>query len=143
MKGRPINNMKIINIIKIAFKNIKSNKLRSGLTMLGLIIGIASVIVLVGIGTGATTSVTDSVQSLGTDILTLSINSSDTSLKYEDIDELLEISNVEKVAPYKNISATTSRKNTTTSRASILATNDNYLDITNVDLARRKKNIIN
>lgn len=65
--------MKILNIIKMAFKNIKSNKLRSGLTMLGLIIGIASVIVLVGIGSGATTSVTDSVQSLGTDILTLNI----------------------------------------------------------------------
>ncbi len=135
--------MKIINIIKIAFKNIKSNKLRSGLTMLGLIIGIASVIVLVGIGTGATTSVTDSVQSLGTDVVTLSINSTDTSLKYEDIDELLEISNIEQVAPYKNISATISRKNTTTSRGNILATKDNYLEITNVDLARRKKNFTN
>ena len=65
--------MKIINIIKMAFKNIVSNKLRSALTMLGLIIGIASVIILVGIGQGATTSVTDSVQSLGTDILTLNI----------------------------------------------------------------------
>lgn len=135
--------MKIINIIKIAFKNIKSNKLRSGLTMLGLIIGIASVIVLVGIGTGATTSVTDSVQSLGTDILTLNINSNDTSLKYEDVDELLDISNIDQVSPYKNISATISRKNITVSRGSILATNDNYLDITNVDLARRKKNFIN
>lgn len=131
--------MKIINIIKIAFKNIKSNKLRSGLTMLGLIIGIASVIVLVGIGTGATTSVTDSVQSLGTDILTLSINSSDSSLDYEEIDELLEISNVEQIAPYKNISATTSRKGTTASRGNILATNDNYLDITNVDLANGRR----
>lgn len=131
--------MKIINIIKIAFKNIKSNKLRSGLTMLGLIIGIASVIVLVGIGTGATTSVTNSVQSLGTDILTLNINSSDTSLKYEDIDELLDISNVEEVSPYKNISASISRKNTTVSRGSIVATNDNYLDITNVDLARGRR----
>ena len=39
--------VKLLNIIKIAFKNIKSNKLRSALTMLGLIIGIASVIVLV------------------------------------------------------------------------------------------------
>jgi len=39
--------MKLISIIKVAFKNIISNKLRSMLTMLGLIIGIASVIVLV------------------------------------------------------------------------------------------------
>ena len=42
--------MKIFQIIKVAIKNIVSNKLRSILTMLGLMIGIASVIVLVGIG---------------------------------------------------------------------------------------------
>ncbi len=131
--------MKILNIIKMAFKNIKSNKLRSGLTMLGLIIGIASVIVLVGIGTGATSSVTDSVKSLGTDILTLTISSSDVTYEYEQVDELLEIANVEKVAPYKSISATASRGTTTSSRASILATNDNYLEITNTDLAKGRR----
>lgn len=131
--------MKIFNIIKMAFKNIKSNKLRSGLTMLGLIIGIASVIVLVGIGTGATTSVTDSVQSLGTDILTLDISSTDTSLEYEQVDELLNISNIEQVAPYKSISATASRGTITSSRATIMATNDNYLEITNVDLSRGRR----
>lgn len=131
--------MKILNIIKMAFKNIKSNKLRSGLTMLGLIIGIASVIVLVGIGTGATSSVTDSVKSLGTDILTLTISSSDVTYEYEQVEELLEITNVEMVAPYKSISATASRGTTTSSRASILATNDNYLEITNTDLAKGRR----
>lgn len=131
--------MKILNIVKMAFKNIRSNKLRSGLTMLGLIIGIASVIVLVGIGNGATTSVTDSVQSLGTDILTLNISSTDTSLEYEQVDELLDLQNIEEVAPYKNLSVTASRGETTSSRASIIATNDNYLDITNVDLAKGRR----
>lgn len=131
--------MKILNIIKMALKNIKSNKLRSSLTMLGLIIGIASVIVLVGIGTGATNSVTDSVQSLGTDILTVNINSDDNSLKYSQVDELMEISNVDEVAPYKNISVTASRGNTTSSRANIIATNDNYLGITNTDLAKGRR----
>ena len=56
--------MKFLAILKVALKNIRSNKLRSALTMLGLIIGIASVIVLVGIGNGATTDVTNRVQSL-------------------------------------------------------------------------------
>lgn len=128
--------MKILNIIKMAFKNIKSNKLRSALTMLGLIIGIASVIVLVGIGTGATDSVTDSVQNLGTDILTVNINSTDTSLEYEDTDEILEISNVEKVVPYKNISASVKRGESSSSSASVIASKDNYLEITNSDLER-------
>ena len=49
--------MKIVQIIKVAIKNIVSNKLRSILTMLGLMIGIASVIVLVGIGKGSSSSV--------------------------------------------------------------------------------------
>lgn len=131
--------MKIFNIIKMALKNIKSNKLRSSLTMLGLIIGIASVIVLVGIGTGATTTVTDSVQSLGTDILTVNINSEDSSLEYSQMEEIVALDNVQDVAPYKNISATASRGDTTSSRANILATNDNYLDITNTDLAEGRR----
>lgn len=131
--------LKILNIIKMSFKNIKSNKLRSALTMLGLIIGIASVIVLVGIGSGATSSVQSSVQSLGTDVLTVSINSSDVSLEYEQIDEVLELYNVSSVAPYKIISATASRGETTSSRASIIATNNNYLETMNVDLAKGRR----
>ena len=56
--------MKLYNILKLAIKSIMSNKLRSSLTMLGLVIGIASVIVLVGIGNGASTQVKSQVQSL-------------------------------------------------------------------------------
>lgn len=55
---------KFVNILKGALKNIRNNKLRSSLTMLGLIIGIASVIILVGIGNGTSNSVTSQVQSL-------------------------------------------------------------------------------
>ncbi len=128
--------MKIVQIIKVAIKNIVSNKLRSILTMLGLMIGIASVIVLVGIGKGSSSSVKNQVQSLGTDILTASITTSDYSLAYEDMDEILNLENIEKVAPYKNISATVSRGTTTSSKASIIATNDSYLGITNVSLSQ-------
>lgn len=131
--------VKLLNIIKIAFKNIKSNKLRSALTMLGLIIGIASVIVLVGIGSGATSNIEDSVKSLGTDILTVSINSSDASFEYESLDELKELSNIKEIAPYKNISASVNRGTTTSSKATILATNSNYLEISNLDLAKGRE----
>lgn len=78
-----------ISIFKEALKNIISNKLRSCLTMLGLIIGIMSVILLVGIGTGATTNVTSAVKSLGTGTLTVSIDSeSNIALEYEQVDEI-------------------------------------------------------
>lgn len=127
--------MNIAGILKVAFKNIKNNKLRSVLTMLGLIIGIASVIVLVGIGSGATDDVTNQVQSLGTDILTVNITSEDSSIEYEKIDEILDLDNISKVAPYKNVSSTVSRGSTTASKSTILATNDSYLEVTNTALA--------
>ena len=126
---------KTINIFKEALKNIVSNKLRSSLTMLGLIIGIMSVILLVGIGTGATTNVTSSVKSLGTGTLTVSINSeSDTTLEYEQIDDFKKISNIESVAPYKNVSGTVSKGTTTSRGASILATIPEYINVMNLKI---------
>ncbi len=133
---------KFFSILKVSLKNIKSNKLRSGLTMLGLIIGIASVIILVGIGNGASSSVTSQVQSLGTDILTVNIASSDTSLEYEQVEEILKLDNVSSIAPYKTISGTVSRKDTTSNRASIIATNNSYLEVTNTTISKRKNDII-
>ena len=124
------------SIIKVSIKNIISNKLRSGLTMLGLIIGIISVILLVGIGSGANRDVTSKVKSLGTGTLTVTINSnSDASLEYSQIDEILKISNVDAVAPYKNVSGTVSRGTTTSKRASILATTPQYMSIMNLTIS--------
>lgn len=127
---------KTLSILKVALKNIASNKLRSALTILGLIIGIISVILLVGIGTGATTDVTSSVQSLGTGTLTVTIDSdSDTSLEYEQIDELLKLSNVEMAAPYKTVSGTINYGDTTSRGGSILATTAEYLSIMNLTIS--------
>ena len=59
--------------IKMAFSAILGNKARSFLTMLGVIIGVVSVTVLISIGEGATSSVTDSISSMGTNLLTANI----------------------------------------------------------------------
>lgn len=127
---------KFKNILKGSIKNILSNKLRSLLTMLGLVIGIASVIVLVGIGNGTSKSIVSQVQSLGTDVLTLNIQSSDYSLDYSDIEDLLNIQNVEYAAPYKNISSTVSREGNTSSRASIIATTPDYMETLGLTISR-------
>lgn len=127
--------MKFYSILKSALKSIMNNKLRSSLTMLGLIIGIASVIILVGIGDGATTDVTEQVQSLGIDIITVSISSSDKSFEYNELDEFKKLDNVKNIAPYKSISSTVSRNSASTS-SSIMAVNDNYLNITNTVLQK-------
>ncbi len=126
---------KFLNILKVSIKNISGNKLRTVLTMLGLIIGIASVIILVGIGSGTSSQVTSQVQSLGADILTLNINSSDTSLDYDNIDEIEEIQGINKVAPFKTVSASITRNENSSGRANIIATTDSYIDVMNLTIS--------
>ena len=61
--------MSIWATIKIALKAINANKLRAFLTMLGIIIGVSSVIVLVSIGQGASKAIEDKISALGTNLL--------------------------------------------------------------------------
>jgi putative ABC transport system permease protein len=56
-------------ILRIAWSGITANKLRSGLTILGMTIGVASVIVLIAVGNGSSKAVQSSIQSLGTNVL--------------------------------------------------------------------------
>ena len=65
--------MQLFQTISMVFKAIAGNKVRSFLTMLGVIIGVMSVIVLVAIGQGTTASVTESISSMGTNLLTVNI----------------------------------------------------------------------
>ena len=59
---------------KMALRSISSNKLRAILTMLGIIIGVMALVVLVSLVNGATSSVTDTISSLGSSLLTVTIS---------------------------------------------------------------------
>ncbi len=61
--------MNLVNIIRVAFRALARNKMRSALTMLGVIIGVAAVIAMVSIGQGAQASVAEQIASVGTNIL--------------------------------------------------------------------------
>ena len=63
--------MNILESLRVAIRGLASNKMRTALTMLGIIIGVAVVIIVVAIGQGATKQVTDTVNSLGTNLLTV------------------------------------------------------------------------
>jgi len=58
-------------IVQVAFGSIIANKLRAFLTMLGIVIGVAAVITMVALGTGAQRAVEEQIQALGTDILSV------------------------------------------------------------------------
>jgi putative ABC transport system permease protein len=61
--------MKLGNLFKVAMSALKRNKLRSFLTMLGIIIGVASVITMLAIGQGSKKSIEDQISSMGSNML--------------------------------------------------------------------------
>ncbi len=65
--------MEMIQSWKMACRSISGNKLRAFLTMLGIIIGVMALVILVSITNGATSSVTDKINSLGSNLLTVSV----------------------------------------------------------------------
>jgi putative ABC transport system permease protein len=68
--------MNILESLRVAIRGLFSNKMRTALTMLGMIIGVGVVIIVVAIGQGATQRVTDAVNSMGTNLLFISPGSS-------------------------------------------------------------------
>jgi len=74
---------KLMSSMRIAFRALTMNKLRSALTMLGIVIGVASVIATVAIGSGATQRIQDQIASIGSNIIIVtpgSVNSSGVRL---------------------------------------------------------------
>ena len=65
------NNMRVLNLFKIALKAIGLNKVRALLTMLGVIIGVASVIAMLAIGEGSKESIKTQISSMGSNIVTI------------------------------------------------------------------------
>jgi len=70
--------VKLIDSFVIAIRSLSSNKLRSALTMLGIIIGVGAVISLMSIGRGAQVSITSTFEDVGTNLLTVIPSSGDT-----------------------------------------------------------------
>ncbi len=67
--------MELLEIMKIAIRALARNKLRSALTMLGIIIGVGAVIAMVGIGNGAQKEVQDRIAAMGTNLLNVQAGS--------------------------------------------------------------------
>ncbi len=63
--------LKAIRYLRVAFTSILAHKMRAALTMLGIVIGVAAVLTTVGIGSGAAASITERIESSGTNLLTV------------------------------------------------------------------------
>ena len=91
--------MKTKTLLKVATQSIQKNKLRATLTMLGIIIGVAAVIVMVAVGYGARSRIKDQINNLGTNMIVITPGAQNTSgvsqgaqafanLKLDDIDKI-------------------------------------------------------
>ena len=83
--------MRITESFSLALKNIASSKVRTLLTMLGIIIGVAAVIVIVGLGSGLEHYIADSFSSMGTNTLTVTVQSrgATRTMEVEDMYEIV------------------------------------------------------
>ena len=68
--------MKVFRYLAVSLDSILAHRMRAGLTMLGIIIGIAAVLITVGIGSGAAASITERIESSGTNLLTVNSGAS-------------------------------------------------------------------
>ena len=97
----------ILQSLKMAWEAITSNKMRSFLTMLGIIIGVVALVVLVSLVNGATGAVTSEITALGNDMVTVNVKDDKGSpIRLEDLDEIASLSAVGEAAPSGNMNAT-------------------------------------
>ena len=119
---------------KLALRSIWGNKMRSFLTMLGIIIGVVALIVLVSIANGATSSVTDQISSMGSSYLTVTItDDKGNPLRLKELSDFCEPEEVDEVAPvsWTSVTAKTSYSNGT---MTLTGTTGSYADIQGLEL---------
>ena len=102
--------MRFGDLLRLAFSRLGTGKVRAALTMLGVVIGVASVVALVSVAQGATKGISDRLQSLGTNLLTVNAGStttgftrgsagSATTLTLDDATAISQLDGVQAVEP--------------------------------------------
>ena len=124
----------MIQSLKMAMKSIAGNKTRAFLTMLGIIIGVMALVVLVSLVNGATSSVTDTVSSLGSDLLTVSISDDKGSpVKLETLEKWETEEGIGLLAPNATTSATV-KFDSESDSITVYGTTADYYDIEGLNL---------
>ncbi len=136
--------MNVQELVRLALSRLGASRLRAALTMLGVIIGVASVVALVAVGQGATNGITRQLQNLGTNLLTVNPGAtfsgftrgaagSATTLKLGDATAIGQLSGVAAVAPQVQTQAlvVAGTQNTTTT---VLGTTAAYAAIRNYEV---------
>jgi len=128
--------MSAFELIRLALSRLRSSRLRAALTMLGVVIGVASVVALVSVGRGTTSDITSRLSALGTNLLTINAtgrNGPSSTLTLEDAKAIAAIDTIAAVAPESETSATVAAGVSTTS-TSVVGTTAQYAKVRAFDV---------
>lgn len=138
--------MIIKDLFKETFSALLMNKARSGLTVLGIVIGIGSVIALVSIGQGATSSIKSNIESMGSNLVMVTPGAqrgtgvrisagrgSAKSLKAEDVEAISQLSTAKVVAPVVTGQYQVTAKGTNT-RTSVVGITTAYAEVKSLEV---------
>jgi len=137
--------MNLINLFRIALRALVRNKLRAFLTMLGIIIGVASVIAMLALGEGSKRSITEEMSSMGSNMVMIMPNyqqrggvslgaSSSMALKYSDVTAIRnEAASISAVSPTVNANGQVIYGNQNT-QTTIYGISEEYLDIRKLNI---------
>ena len=126
----------IYQSFKMAVKAIAGNKMRSFLTILGVVIGVVAIVVLVSIGQGANSSVVESIEGMGTNLITANINARRMNpIDLDSLNELAQNEAISYVAPIASVSGTVKAGTTTYDDGVVQGTTPGYESIRNWTVA--------
>jgi putative ABC transport system permease protein len=133
--------MRVLRYLGVAFQSIQAHRLRAMLTMLGIMIGIAAVLVTVGIGSGSAASITERIESSGTNLLTVSAGSrgaTGSTLTMADAEVLMDrtrFPDLMLVVPQYQSNATVTYGASEGSYQTV-GTTEAYIDVRNLEMAQ-------
>ena len=118
----------MVESVRMSVSNIRQNRMRSFLTILGIMIGVTAVIALVTTISGVSSSISDSFSSMGASTMTLSATGTDLQggLTAENMEEISELDHVEGVSPSVSLSVTAARGDAYESGVRVAGRNDDY-----------------
>ena len=136
--------MKLYRLFQEAIVSLNGNKLRSMLTILGVVIGVAAVIAMLSIGRGAEASITSRIESMGTNLIYVTPGSTSSSgvrnaagsaatLTTDDADALAELDNVVAVASQTSSFVQISYSGTNTN-SRVMGVTEDYLTVSSLEL---------
>ena len=126
----------VVQSLKMAWSAITGNKMRSFLTMLGIIIGVTSLVVLVSLVNGATSSVTDSISSLGTSMLSVTISDAKGNpYSWQDVLKLADEKEFSEASPLAQASVT-AKNGTESDSMTVYGTTAGYASIKGLEIGK-------